>query len=155
MLLLLLLAFFGSKDFLKKKKHMFGPDVFLIFVVIILFYFLPLFYFLSVGLKLYFSVQLFETAHLEMPLKHLQKEREHTLKKKRGCSRDNNPVKLNPVQTLNLMALFWLTLETRCRSRGVCCRQGKSEQMESWGTCRKTERIFWIAFASGVKLKAE
>lgn len=110
---------------------MFGPDVFLIFVVIILFYFFAfVVFFLSVGLKLYFSVRFLETAHLEMPLKCRQKEREHTLKK-RGCSEDDNPVKLNPVQTLNLMALFWLTLETRCGCRGVCCRQGKSEQMES------------------------
>lgn len=38
MLLLLLLAFLVPKIFW--KKHMFGPDVFLIFVVIILFYFI-------------------------------------------------------------------------------------------------------------------
>lgn len=151
MLLLLLLAFLVPKIFW--RKHMFGPDVFLIFVVIILFYFLPLLYFFICWVEAVF----FSTVPWNSTLGNAieaSTERERTHFKKRGCSEDNNPVKLNPVQTLNLMALFWLTLETCCGCRGVCCRQGKSEQMESWGICREMERIFWIAFASGVKLQA-
>lgn len=129
------------------RKHIFGPDVFLIFVVVFfcLVIYIYVFYVLDWSCIFQYSV---ETApwEIEAASKRAFKRLQQT---KQPCS-----IKVSP--HTNLLAFFKKLIHQHAAdAEGVCCRQGKSEQMESWGICRKTERICWIAFASSSKLQAK
>lgn len=139
---------FGSKDFLK-KAHLWSCCISFLWI----FFLLPLLYFFYLlGWSCIFQYS-FLKQHTRKCHWSVYKKTENTLLK--GCSKQNHPVKFSA--NANLLAFFFFLIITpaRLRCRGVCCSQGKSEQMESWGISRKMERIFWIAFASRVKLLAK
>lgn len=92
------------------KKHIFGPGVFLIFVLVFFFSAYIYIYILWDGLKLYFSVQHWNST--------LRKSVDPASKHSNGCSKQIHP-QLNSVHTNLLAFFFFLTLsQTGCRCGG-------------------------------------
>lgn len=110
--------------------------------------FLPFFFviFCICGLKPITSVQCWNSTLGNVTDSVYKKTSNVRLK---GCSNFENSDRWNKTARVDLIqsthyffgSFLFVNTWTHYRCRGVCCRQGNSEQMESWGKCRKTEDI--------------
>lgn len=103
-MLMLLFAFLVPKIFW--RQHIFGPDVFLIFVVDTSLSLLRYVFLYVVGWSCIFQYSFMKRHPWKCHWSSVYKKTENTLLK--GCSRQNIPVKLNSVHTLICWPFFFI-----------------------------------------------